>query len=542
MRKAVFTLLLLALPALNAQAQEVTRGRQDSSASPKYNPLNKIGMVASTISRLYVDTVDVNQLSESTIIAMLKQLDPHSTYLPPKEAQKTQESLSGKFDGIGIQLNMLDDTLYVVSTVTGGPSEKAGIQAGDRIIMVDTTVVAGKKMNSGDISAMLRGKRGSKVRVGVVRRGVAEPVFFTVTRDKIPVQSIDAIYMVDDSTGYIRLSRFAENSADEVEKAVKTLRKQGMKNLILDLQRNGGGYLNVAVKITDMFLESDRLIVYTEGRSSRREEEMSTSYAPFLDGRVVVMVDETTASASEIVAGALQDWDRAVVVGRRTFGKGLVQRPINLPDRSLLRLTVARYYTPTGRCIQRPYVKGETDDYEKDFKERRRSGELQYADSIHFADSLQYRTLRKNRIVYGGGGVMPDCFVGIDTTHVSPYHRKVIQAGLINRCVYRYLDTHRKALASRYKKITKFLNEYDDSEVLAELDALAAAEGIVPENADERDAARPYLSTQVRALLARALFDDAAYYRIYNERNAIYQKAIEIIRSDEYDALLSEQP
>ena len=377
MKRTILILCLsFCIPCLFAQTKGESEKENTSQPAAKFNPLNKVGMVAMYISRFYVDVLNENEIAEETIATMLKQLDPHSTYLPPKEARQTQENLSGKFDGIGIQLNMLNDTLYVVQTVVGGPSEKAGILPGDRIVSVDTAIVAGKHLDVGEIGAMLRGKRGSKVKVGISRRGVPDLVYFTVTRNKIPVYSIDATYMIDDTTGYIRLSRFAESSADEVEKAVKSLRKNGMKNLILDLQQNGGGYLNVAVKIADMFLDNDQLIVYTEGRNMRRAEERATSNTLFPDGRVVVLVDESSASASEIVAGALQDWDRGVVVGRRTFGKGLVQRPIPFPDNSLLRLTVARYHTPTGRCIQRPYVKGEVDDYEKDLMERLHSGEL----------------------------------------------------------------------------------------------------------------------------------------------------------------------
>ena len=538
-RKILILCLSLCVPCLFAQTKGESGKENSSQPTAKFNPLSKVGMVAMYISRFYVDVLNENEIAEETIATMLKQLDPHSTYLPPKEARQTQENLSGKFDGIGIQLNMLNDTLYVVQTVVGGPSEKAGILPGDRIVSVDTAVVAGKHFDVSEIGSMLRGKRGSKVKVGISRRGVPDLIYFTVTRDKIPVYSIDATYMIDDTTGYIRLSRFAESSADEVEKAVKSLRKNGMKNLILDLQQNGGGYLNVAVKIADMFLDDDQLIVYTEGRNMRRAEERATSNTLFPDGRVVVLVDESSASASEIVAGALQDWDRGVVVGRRTFGKGLVQRPIPFPDNSLLRLTVARYHTPTGRCIQRPYVKGDVDDYEKDLMERLHSGELLYADSAHFVDSLQYRTLKNNRAVYGGGGIMPDCFVGIDTTLVTPYHQKLMRSGLINRCAYLYLDTHRKEIASKYRKSSKFIDEYQiDARLLDQLEKAAEEEGIVPADAVERNASLPLIAVQLKALLARDIYDAAVYYRIYNSANTIYLKGIDVIRSGEYDELL----
>lgn len=549
--KRLTTLLLLPLLLLTGTAMAQTPQENDRRASTenrreeqprRFNALNKINMVAAAVSRLYVDVVDEDTLAEKTIAAMLKQLDPHSTYLPPHEAKQTLETLSGRFDGIGVQINMLNDTLLVVQTIVGGPSEKAGILPGDRIVTVDDTLVAGVKRPINDIITMLRGKRGSKVSVGVVRRGVSEPITFKITRDKIPVNSIDATYMLDDSTGYIRLSRFAEKSAEEMEKAVKSLRKEGMRRLILDLQGNGGGYLNVAVAIADMFLDKDQLIVYTEGRNTRRAQEKASGKPLLPDERVVVMVDELSASASEILAGALQDWDRAVVVGRRTFGKGLVQRPITLPDQSLLRLTVARYHTPTGRCIQRPYVKGENEAYEQDLNERFIHGELMNADSIHFTDSLTYKTLRTGRTVYGGGGIMPDVFVGLDTTRYTAYHRQLLRSGVLNRSVYTYLDSHRKELNAKYRRVQRFIDQYViDDDLLKLLDELAARSGITPKDAAEREQAMPLIATHLKALLARDLYNDAsAFYKIYNPTDPTYLKAVEIIRTEAYPSLLGE--
>lgn len=533
--------LLLLAPALAAQKRNGANGSDKKGNTQieqprRFNALNKINLVAAAVSRLYVDVIDEDTIAEKTIAAMLKQLDPHSTYLPPHEAQQTLETLSGKFDGIGIQINMLEDTLFVVQTVVGGPSEKAGILPGDRIISVDDSIVAGVKLAVNDIITMLRGKRGSKVSIGIMRRGVAEPISFTITRDKIPVNSIDATYMLDDTTGYIRLSRFAESSAEEMEKAVKSLRKEGMRNLILDLQGNGGGYLNVAVKIADMFLDKDQLIVYTEGRNVRRAQEIATGNTLLPDERVVVMVDELSASASEILAGALQDWDRAVIVGRRTFGKGLVQRPITMPDKSLLRLTVARYHTPTGRCIQRPYVKGENEAYDQDLNERLAHGELLHADSIHFTDSLQYKTLRIGRTVYGGGGIMPDVFVGLDTARYTAYHRQLLRRGILNRSIYTYLDNHRREIISKYRKVSKFIDQYEiDDQLWATLDTLATETGIKPKDDAEKEASRPLIAVQLKALLARDLYNSTStYYMIYNPTNPIYRKAMEIICSDKY--------
>ena len=532
--------LLLLAPALAAQKRNGANGSDKKGNTQveqprRFNALNKINLVAAAVSRLYVDVIDEDTIAEKTIAAMLKQLDPHSTYLPPHEAQQTLETLSGKFDGIGIQINMLEDTLFVVQTVVGGPSEKAGILPGDRIISVDDS-----KLAVNDIITMLRGKRGSKVSIGIMRRGVAEPISFTITRDKIPVNSIDATYMLDDTTGYIRLSRFAESSAEEMEKAVKSLRKEGMRNLILDLQGNGGGYLNVAVKIADMFLDKDQLIVYTEGRNVRRAQEIATGNTLLPDERVVVMVDELSASASEILAGALQDWDRAVIVGRRTFGKGLVQRPITMPDKSLLRLTVARYHTPTGRCIQRPYVKGENEAYDQDLNERLAHGELLHADSIHFTDSLQYKTLRIGRTVYGGGGIMPDVFVGLDTARYTAYHRQLLRRGILNRSIYTYLDNHRREIISKYRKVSKFIDQYEiDDQLWATLDTLATETGIKPKDDAEKEASKPLIAVQLKALLARDLYNSTStYYMIYNPTNPIYRKAMEIICSDKYNKLL----
>ena len=537
--------LLLLAPALAAQKRNGANGSDKKGNTQveqprRFNALNKINLVAAAVSRLYVDVIDEDTIAEKTIAAMLKQLDPHSTYLPPHEAQQTLETLSGKFDGIGIQINMLEDTLFVVQTVVGGPSEKAGILPGDRIISVDDSIVAGVKLAVNDIITMLRGKRGSKVSIGIMRRGVAEPISFTITRDKIPVNSIDATYMLDDTTGYIRLSRFAESSAEEMEKAVKSLRKEGMRNLILDLQGNGGGYLNVAVKIADMFLDKDQLIVYTEGRNVRRAQEIATGNTLLPDERVVVMVDELSASASEILAGALQDWDRAVIVGRRTFGKGLVQRPITMPDKSLLRLTVARYHTPTGRCIQRPYVKGENEAYDQDMNERLAHGELLHADSIHFTDSLQYKTLRIGRTVYGGGGIMPDVFVGLDTARYTAYHRQLLRRGILNRSIYTYLDNHRREIISKYRKVSKFIDQYEiDDQLWATLDTLATETGIKPKDDAEKEASKPLIAVQLKALLARDLYNSTStYYMIYNPTNPIYRKAMEIICSDKYNKLL----
>lgn len=393
------------------------------------SPSRKLQLAEFAISNLYVDQVDENKLVESAIVKMLEQLDPHSTYSDPEEVKALNEPLQGNFDGIGIQFNMATDTLFVIQPVSGGPSEKVGILAGDRIIEVNDTVIAGVKMTTEDVMRRLRGKRGTEVTVKVMRRGVKELLPFTIKRDKIPVYSLDASYMVDKKIGYIRVNRFAATTGKEFADALHRLQKEGMRDLILDLQGNGGGYLNAAIELANQFLGKKELIVYTEGRRNPRAEFDAEGNGDFLNGRLVVLVDEFSASASEIVTGALQDWDRAIVVGRRTFGKGLVQRPIDLPDGSMIRLTVARYYTPSGRCIQKPYES--IEQYNKDLIDRYNRGEMLSADSIHFPDSLKYKTLKLGRTVYGGGGIMPDYFVPVDTTMYTDYYLALRDKGAI---------------------------------------------------------------------------------------------------------------
>ena len=383
------------------------------------SPARKLQLAEFAIANLYVDDVDEDKLVEDAIINMLEELDPHSTYSDAEEVKKLNEPLVGNFDGIGVQFNMATDTLFIIQPVSGGPSEKVGILAGDRIIEVNDTVIAGVKMSTEEIMRRLRGPKGTKVNLKIMRRGVSGLLPFTVKRDKIPVYSLDASYMMNKTTGYIRISRFAATTAEEFEKALHDLQKKGMRNLILDLQGNGGGYLNAAIEIANHMLQKGELIVYTEGKRNPRTEFNARGNGDFRDGKLVVLVDEFSASASEIVTGAIQDWDRGTVVGRRTFGKGLVQRPIDLPDGSMIRLTVARYYTPSGRCIQKPYES--IEQYNKDLIERYNRGEMLSADSIHFPDSLKAKTLKLGRTVYGGGGIMPDYFVPIDTTYYTDF-------------------------------------------------------------------------------------------------------------------------
>ncbi len=493
----------------------------------------KLQMALYAISNLYVDPVNEGKLVEDAITGMLEKLDPHSNYMDPEETKEMTEPLQGNFDGIGIQFNMLTDTLYVIQVIPGGPSEKVGLLAGDRIVAVNDTLIAGVKMKNTDIQKRLRGPKGTEVRVKVKRAKTPELVEFKITRGKIPVYSIDAAYMADKTTGYIKINRFSASTTDEFHAAMKKLEKQGMKNLVLDLQGNGGGYLNIAIDLADEFLSKNKLIVYTEGSKQEREEAQSTSKGMFIDGRLVVLVDEASASASEILSGAIQDWDRGVIVGRRTFGKGLVQKPIPLPDGSMIRLTVSRYHTPTGRLIQKPYENGKLEDYQHDLIDRYNRGELMSADSIHFPDSLKYHTLETGRVVYGGGGIMPDVFIPVDTTRSTLYHARLVGAGLINRVAMNYLDRHRPEMMKQYPTIARFKQGFEVPEaVMEELISLGTADSIVFD-AEQYARSKPYMMLQVKALIARDMYDMSEYFQVINDINDSYTKALAIINDPE---------
>ena len=492
----------------------------------------KLSMALYAISNLYVDPVDDSKLVEDAIVGMLEKLDPHSTYTDPEETKELTEPLEGGFDGIGIQFNMLTDTVYVIQVIPGGPSEKVGLMAGDRIIMVNDTLIAGVKMKTSDVVKRLRGKKGTSVGIKVLRGKNPELIDFKIIRGKIPVVSLDAAYMADKQTGYIKLNRFAATSADEFRTALAGLKKQGMKQLILDLQGNGGGFLNIAIELADEFLDKDNLIVYTEGNKQPREEAKSTTKGNFEEGRLVVLVDESSASASEILSGTLQDWDRGVIVGRRTFGKGLVQKAIPLPDGSMIRLTVSRYYTPTGRSIQKPYENGKKEDYQHDLIDRYNRGELMSADSIHFPDSMKYNTLNTKRTVYGGGGIMPDVFIPIDTTRYTHYHRSLVANGLVNRIAMNYLDRNRETMTKTYSKFSRYKNEFVVPEdLLQELIELGKSED-VEFNEEEYSRSKPMIALQIKALIARDLYDMTEYFQIVNDDNSSFKEALRIINDE----------
>jgi carboxyl-terminal processing protease len=490
-----------------------------------YNNPDKVGKITNYIQKNYVDSVSEENLVESAIPAMLKELDPHSVYIPAKQLQEVNEPLKGNFDGIGIQFSMQKDTVVVVSTISGGPSEMVGIQPGDRIVEVNGKVVAGQDLSSNKIVDMLKGERGTEVQVGIKRSNRQDLMHFTITRDQIPLYSVDVSYQVNEQTGYIKISRFAKTTYREFTKAVEKLKDKGVKKIILDLRDNSGGYLNAATNIADEFLKEGKLIVYTQGRNSPKQEIFASSKGISQGLEVAVLINEWSASASEILAGAIQDNDRGIIVGRRSFGKGLVQEQIILNDGSALRLTVARYHTPTGRCIQKPYKDGRKQYY-NDLNERFKHGEFFDADSIEFADSLKYTT-PEGDIVYGGGGIMPDYFVPVDTTHNSPFFQKVQSQGMVYNFAFHFADAHRKQLEEigGAKAIGTYLEQQD---IYSEFLSYAFNQGI-PRDIQGTGKSRTVINTRVKAYIARNIMDNEGFYPIFHEIDHTMQKAEELL-------------
>ena len=514
---------VLCLAAVSTHAQFRINSGDDS-------PIRKLQFAEIAISNLYVDSVDEKKLVEDAIRGMLDKLDPHSSYMTPKEVKDANEPLNGNFEGIGVQFNMIEDTLLVIQPVTNGPSEKVGIIAGDRIVSVNDSAIAGVKMSKEEIMKRLRGPKGTKVKLGVIRQGIKDRLTFTVVRDKIPVKSVDAVYMIRPEIGYIRIGNFGATTHQEFLQGLKTLRDQGMQHLILDLQENGGGYLKAAVDIANEFLQRNDLIVYTVGRKVPRTEYKADGGGVFRQGKIVVLVDSYTASAAEIVTGAIQDQDRGIVVGRRTFGKGLVQRPLDMPDGSMIRLTIAHYYTPSGRCIQKPYTKGENRDYAMDVINRLKSGELTNADSIHFADSLKFETLKERRAVYGGGGIMPDEYIPLDTTVYTRFHRELTAKSIVLQHNLRYVDNHRKQLKKTWTSFEAFKQNYQVPQSL--IDAIikdGEKQNIKPKDQAELEKTLPHLRLQLKALIARDIWDMSEYYSIFNEENEMVKRALEVM-------------
>lgn len=518
--KRILTTIAIVLSCLSMQAQLLLNAS---------TPRNKLNMAMMAISNLYVEDVDEAKMAEDGIRGMLEKLDPHSTYSNAKEVKAMNESLEGSFEGIGVQFNMMEDTLVVIQTISNGPSQKVGIIAGDRIVMVNDTAIAGVKMSREEIMSRLRGPKGTKVNLKIVRQGIKELLPFTVVRDKIPVYSLDASYMIRPGIGYIRIDNFGATTYDEFMSAMQRLREQGMKDLIIDLEDNGGGYLQSAVRIVNEFLDKGDMIVYTEGRRTPRHDYYADGSKSF-DGRVVVLVNEYSASASEITAGAFQDQDRGTIVGRRSFGKGLVQRPVEFDDGSMIRLTIAHYYTPSGRCIQKPYTKGDKKDYANDLDKRFKNGEMTNADSIHFADSLKFQTLREKRVVYGGGGIMPDVFVPLDTVKFTKFHRQLSAKSYIINANMRYIDENRKALKKKYKNFEDFNTNFEvPASLVNSIIEKAETDKLKPKDDEELNTTLPYLRTQLKALIARDLWDMNEYYKVFNETNDIIKKGIEVL-------------
>lgn len=507
-------------PALSIHAGAANQGGTSRS---------KINNLLEYIELQYVDTVNKTQLENKTILAMLKSLDPHSDFIPASDFNAVNEPLEGNFDGIGIEFNIINDTIRVINPIIGGPSEKLGIKAGDKIVKVNGKKTAGVKITNKQVFEKLRGKSGSKVTVSILRSSASKEIDFTITRGKIPIYSIDISYMLTATVGYIKLSRFASSTYDEYLKAFNDLNRQGMKKLILDLRGNGGGFLKTAVELADEFLIEGLQIVYTEGRAHPKKVYTASSRGGFEKNDLVVLIDEGSASASEIVAGALQDNDRATIIGRRSFGKGLVQDQVDLPDGSAVRLTIARYYTPTGRCIQKPYNKG-IDDYYNEEYERFEHGELYSADSIKVDSTKSYRT-PGGKTVYGGGGIVPDIFVPLDTLKYATAVNRLFYNGLLNTFAFEYADQHRVHILSTYKTAQDYINKYKvgDKEINALKNYLALKKsGINSFTGTEKG-----LGSILKALIGRNLFEKDAYYPILNQNDNCIIKSLEVLSEKE---------
>ncbi len=494
---------------------------------------DKFNSLLSYVSQWYVDSVNQEKLVEEAIVALLEHLDPHSIYIPKAEVDEMNAPLKGNFDGIGIRFQIMKDTIMVVNPIPGGPSEKLGIRAGDKILTIEGTPVAGVGIKNNQVREKLLGSKGTKVNIEILRRGESKPLKFSITRDKIPLYSIDASYMATKDVGYIKLNNFGETTMNEFNRAIDSLEKQGMISLILDLQGNGGGLLSTAVELSDEFLDGRKLIVYTEGRSFPRRDTYSRRTGKFEAGKLIILIDESSASASEIVSGAVQDWDRGLIIGRRSFGKGLVQKPVNLPDGSQVRLTTQRYYTPTGRSIQKPYEDGKADAYRQEKLQRYLSGELMHQDSIKVPDSLKYETRLSQRTVFGGGGIIPDIFVPIDTSLNSEYLGKLLRSGIFNNFCLQYVDNNRASLKKNYPKFEKFKEKFIvDQKLLDEFIAFGKKEGV--EFSEEGfTTSRKVIELRLKAGIAQDIWDYGYFYEIINELNPAYRKAIEVMGDEE---------
>lgn len=526
---AVACTVFCSLTPMGLQAQSSDKDMTPQEAAQKFGTLMRY------VGQLYVDSVNIEDLTQRAIVSMLEDLDPHSVYFSADELKEADEPLNGNFEGIGVQFNIFQDTIMVVSPISGGPSEKLGIRSGDRIVTIDGDNAAGIGITNRDVMKLLKGPKGTVVQVGIKRDGESELLAFDIVRDKIPIYSIDAAHMLDKRIGYIKVSRFAKTTMDELREALVDLKKEGMKDLVLDLQGNGGGMLRTAIEMSDEFLSEDKLIVYTEGRSFERDNTYAQYKGLFEKGRLVVLVDEASASASEIVSGAVQDWDRGLVIGRRSFGKGLVQRPMRLPDGSAVRLTVQKYYTPAGRCIQKPYDDG-VEAYRKEKFERYERGELMSLDSLELPDSLLFQTRIQKRDVYGGGGILPDLFVPLDTTYKSGTFSSILRKGLCSKYALEQVDAGRQDWEARHPDETAFVKDmtFTDAEIES-FKAFLVVEGI---DIDQEEWARslPAIRLRLKAFYGRNIYNSRTFYRVIGGLNEALQEAIRVLNDGTFKA------
>ncbi len=497
----------------------------------------KFGRLLRLIDSYYVDTTNIDALTEKAIVDLLGDLDPHSVYISKDEVAKMNEPLEGNFEGIGITFNIFRDTLLVTSIVAGGPSEKVGLIAGDRIVEVDKKKITGIGLKNDDVFKLLKGPKGTQVALSILRKNHPGLLDFVIIRDKIPIYSIDSFYMISKETGYIKINKFAATTLDEFKDALAGLKKQNIKNLILDLRGNGGGYLKSAIDISDEFLSSDRMVVYTQGVNNSKKDYKSTSAGNFEEGKLVVLFDEGSASASEIVSGAVQDWDRGMIIGRRSFGKGLVQQPFYLTDGSMVRLTTAHYYTPSGRCIQKPYKEG-TEEYRKDFQKRIEKGEMFSADSIAFPDSLRFKTITTGRTVFGGGGIMPDLFIPMDTSKYYSYINQLRRNNIIYNYILTYEDANRDKLIKKYDTFEKFNEKYDVTDDMINSIVANAEKEKIAKNPEGLEFSRKLMKKEIKSYLARDLYDKGDFYRVYNQDDTAILKAVEILKNGAYFSYL----
>lgn len=518
---------LILMPSAVVSAQE----------SVQQNQL-KFGRLLRLIDGYYVDSANIDKLTEDAIVHVLSELDPHSVYLSKDEVAKMNEPLEGNFEGIGISFNILKDTLLVLTTISGGPSEKVGLRPGDRIVEVDGKNIAGIDLKNSDVFDLLRGDKGTKVELKVLRKKTPGLLDFTIIRDKIPIYSLDASYMIDDRTGLIKLNKFSATTTEEFVDAMRDLKKQNIQNLILDLRGNGGGYLKTAIEISEQFLKSNDLIVYTSGLNEPKREYTVSVGGEFQKGNLVVLVDEFSASASEIVAGAVQDWDRGVIIGRRSFGKGLVQKPYYLTDGSMVRLTTAHYYTPSGRCIQKPYNNG-LDEYRNDYMKRYSNGEMFNVDSIVFSDSLQYKTLINARNVYGGGGIMPDIFVPLDTSIHFGYINRLRRNNIVYNYALEYIDKNRNNIKSKYPDFKDFEANYETSdEMISDIVEMGVKDSI-PKNEESLAYTKNDLKKEIKAVIARDIYSRNDFYKVYYKDDETILEALKVLKNQkDYNKLL----